>query len=384
MTTTSLRRRAVAGAAAAILVLAACGGDDDDESTDTTAAGATAGTQAVTETTEAAAEPTEAMTDKTEASGETTEAAGGGAGGELELAGGDVFVTGSSTVEPISIRVGELANSMSGGELAVAVEGPGTGDGFATFCTGSADIADASRPINEEETAQCEENGVEWVELEIAIDGLTVGTNPANEAITCLDVPALYALIGPESEGFATWNAATDLATELESAYAADFPDAPLDINGPGEESGTYDTFVEFAIADIAEERGQDEVTRADYSSSPNDNLIVEGIESSESSLGWVGFAFFQAEEERMKGIEVDAGEGCVAPTVETIADGSYPFSRSLYIYVNMANAESNPAVASFVDLYLSPEGLATVSEAGYVDLPEDRITATQEAWAGR
>ena len=85
-----------------------------------------------------------------------------------------------------------------------------------------------------------------------------------------------------------------------------------------------------------------------------------------------------------MKAIEIDAGDGCVAPTPETIADGTYPFSRSLYIYVNTANAESNPAVASYVDLYLSPEGLATVAEAGYVDLPDDRVQATQDAWAGR
>ncbi len=148
---------------------------------------------------------------------------------------------------------------MSGGELAVTVEGPGTGDGFATFCAGGADVSDASRPINEEETALCEENGVEWVELEIAIDGLTVATNPANEAITCLDMPALYALVGPESEGTANWSDTAALATEVASAYADVFPDAPLDINGPGEESGTYDTFVEFAIADLAEERGQEE-----------------------------------------------------------------------------------------------------------------------------
>ena len=293
-------------------------------------------------------------------------------------------MTGSSTVEPISTRVGELALEQSGGDLAVIVEGPGTGDGFATFCGGGADVADASRPINDEEIALCEDSGVEYVELEVAIDGLTVATSPANDAITCLDVPALYALVGPESEGLANWSDASDLATEVGSAYAADFPDASLDISGPGEESGTYDTFVEFAIGDLAEERGQDEVTRADYASSPNDNLIVDGIESSESSLGWIGFAFYAAEQERMKAIEIDAGDGCVAPTDETIGDASYPFSRSLFIYVNTANAESNPAVASFVDLYLSDEGLAAVTDSGYVALPEDRITATRDAWSGR
>ncbi len=293
-------------------------------------------------------------------------------------------MTGSSTVEPISTRVGELALEQSGGDLEVTVEGPGTGDGFATFCAGGADVSDASRPINDEEIAACEESGVEYVEVAVAIDGLTVATNPANSAITCLDVPALYALVGPESEGTANWSDTSELATEVESAYAADFPDAPLDISGPGEESGTYDTFVEFAIADLAEERAQDEATRADYASSPNDNLIVDGIESSESSLGWVGYAFYAAEQERMKAIEIDGGDGCVAPTPETIADGSYPFSRTLFIYVNKANAESNPAVASYVDLYLSDAGLASVSDAGYVDLPDDQIQAARDAWANR
>ena len=367
-------------ALAGTLVLAACGGDDDDDtSTETTAAGAAETTAAGGAETTAAGGSETTMAEGTEEAGSEAPA-----GGDVELAEGDVFVTGSSTVEPISIRVGELANEMSSGGLAVTVEGPGTGDGFATFCTGGADIADASRQINEEEVAQCEENGVEYVELEVAIDGLTVATSPANDAITCLDVPALYALVGPESEGFANWSDATELGTEVSSAYAADFPEAPLDISGPGEESGTYDTFVEFAIADLAEERGQDEATRADYSSSPNDNLIVEGIEASESSLGWVGFAFYAAEQERMKAIEIDGGDGCVAPTPETIADGTYPFSRTLYIYVNTANAESNPAVASYVDLYLSPEGLASVTDAGYVELPEDRVQASVDAWAGR
>ena len=374
----TLTRKALAAALAATIVLAACG-DDDDDGGDTTEAGG--------ETTEAGGETTEAGGETTEAAGTATTAATDGsapAGGDLELAGGSVFVTGSSTVEPISIRVSELAEEQSGGELLVTVEGPGTGDGFASFCAGDADISDASRPINDEEIAACEENGIEYVELEVAIDGLTVATSPANDAITCLDVPALYALVGPESEGTANWSDNSALATEVGSAYADAFPDAPLDVSGPGEESGTYDTFVEFAIGDLAEERGQDEATRADYASSPNDNLIVDGIESSESSLGWIGFAFYSAEQERMKAIEIDAGDGCVAPTPETIADGSYPFSRSLYIYVNTANAVDNPAVASYVDLYLSEQGLAAVADAGYVDLPADRIEATIATWAGR
>jgi phosphate transport system substrate-binding protein len=359
------RTRLAAGAITLALIAAACGGDDG-ESTETTEA-----PSAETTTEAPSAETTEAPP------AETTEAP------SSELPAGSVFVTGSSTVEPISIRVGELASELSGGELKVTVEGPGTGDGFKKFCAGEADISDASRPIKDEEAALCEEAGVEYVELEVAIDGLTVATSPANTAVECLDIPALYALVGPESEGIDTWAGANDLATELGSTVVP-LPDAPLSIFGPGEESGTYDSFVEFAIKKIAEERGQDAATRADYSSSPNDNLIVEGIEGSDTSLGWVGYAYYVAEQERMKAIAIDSGDGCVAPTNETIADGSYAFARSLYIYVNTAKAAENPALAAFVDLYLSDEGLAKVGEAGYVDLPAERIQATRDAWAGR
>ncbi len=373
------KRRIFAGALALTLVAAACGSDED--TTSDTTAGSTEATTA-----ESAPAATDATEETTAPTGTDATTDTGATGGDLELAAGSVFVTGSSTVEPISIRVGELAGEMSGGDLAVTVEGPGTGDGFAKFCAGEADISDASRPIRDEEAQTCADAGIEFVEIEVAIDGLSVITNPANEAVTCLDVPALYALLGPESEGTANWSDNNDLATEVGAVQGVPFPEAPLVVFGPGEESGTYDTFVEFAIGDLAEERvGEDSVfTRADYSSSANDNLIVEGIESADTSLGWVGFAFFQAEGDRLRGIEIDGGDGCVAPTVDTIADGSYPFSRSLYIYVSKAAAAENPAVASYVDLYLSEAGLATVAEAGYVDLPAERIEASQSAWAGR
>jgi len=308
----------------------------------------------------------------------TTSADGGAAG--CPEAEGDVIISGSSTVQPISARVGELLEDCGSGVLAT-VDGPGTGDGFQLFCNGETDISDASRPINEEEVAACEGSGIEYTELAIGIDGLTVATNPANADVECLDVPALYALLGPESEGVDNWSGANELATEVGSAYTS-LPDAELVISGPGEESGTYDTFVEFAISDLAEERGQDAATRADYNSSPNDDVIVQGIEGSDTSLGWLGFAYYEAEKDRMKAIAIDTGDGCVAPSVETIGDGSYGFSRTLYIYVNNAKAAENPAVKAFVDLYLAEEGLASVTEAGYVALPEDQVTASQDAWA--
>ena len=136
---------------------------------------------------------------------------------------------------------------------------------------------------------------------------------------------------------------------------------------------GTYDTFVEFAIADLAEERGQDEATRR-LRVEPERQPHRRRHRELESSLGWVGFAFYAAEQERMKAIEIDAGDGCVAPTPETIADGTYPFSRSLYIYVNKANAESNPASPRSSTCTCPTRASTTVTDAGYVDLPDDRL----------
>lgn len=345
-------KRLVAIAMTASLVLVACGGDDDADADNDTAA-------------------------ESAGDGATERPADG------SLPAGTVFVSGSSTVEPISIRVGELAGELSGGELAVVVEGPGTGDGFKKFCSGESDVSDASRPIKDTEAADCADNGIEYVELEVAIDGLSVLTNPNNSAVDCLDIPSLYALLGPESEGYETWADAAALGAEV--GGAGPFPDASLDVFGPGEESGTFDTFVEFAIEGLAEERvGEDMVfTRADYSSSGNDNFIIEGIGGSDTSLGWVGYSFYAANTDSLKALGIDAGDGCVTPSEETIADGSYGFSRSLYIYVNTGRAAENPALAAFIDLYLSDEGLATVSEAGYVDLPAERIEATRSVWAG-
>jgi phosphate transport system substrate-binding protein len=211
-------------------------------------------------------------------------------------------------------------------------------------------------------------------------------TNPANDAVSCLNLGDLYALVGPEAEGFQNWSDADALAKKVGGTDS--FPDAPLDITGPGEESGTYDAFVELAkFADTGVANGLSEekaaVTRPDYQSSPNDNVIIQGIEGSESSLGWVGFAYAQNAGSEVKEIQIDGGSGCVAPEFDTIADGSYPLSRSLYIYVNTAKVTENPALKAFVDYYVSDEGIQAVNQAGYVDLPPDRIAATQSTWSG-
>lgn len=288
-------------------------------------------------------------------------------------------ISGSSTVEPISARVGEAFNAANPA-VGVTVEGPGTGDGFKRFCAGETEVSDASRPIKDSEAENCSEAGINYVELKVAFDGLTVMTSPENDAVACLDFADLYALIGPESEGFTNWSDASDLGAELGGIHSP-YPDAPLVITAPGEESGTYDTFVEFVIEDPAEERGQDAAARADYQASANDNVIVENIAGNATSLGWVGYAFFVENSDTLKAIDIDGGDGCVSPSDASIADGSYPLARELYIYVNTDKAAENQSLTDFIDYYLSDEGLASVAAAGYVDLPADEIQATRDAW---
>ena len=295
---------------------------------------------------------------------------------------GAIIVSGSSTVEPISTGVAE-ALAAANPDFTYTVEGPGTGDGFKKFCAGETDISDASRAIKDEETADCAANGIEYVELKVAIDGMSILTSVNNTAIACLSFPDLYALVGPESTGFAKWSDAAAIAKELGSNTV--FPDAELTITGPGEESGTFDSFVELALAKIAEARGKKgETTRPDYTASANDNAIIDGLSGSDTSLGWVGFAFAEENKDKVGEIQVakDANGTCVAPTAETIADGTYPLSRPLFIYVNKAKAVANPAVAAYVDYYLAEGTISKVLETvPYVNLTADVLAESRSAW---
>jgi phosphate transport system substrate-binding protein len=312
------------------------------------------------------------------------------AGPSVTPVSGDIQISGSSTVKPISDLVFE-AFTAANPDVTGFVDGPGTGDGMALFCNDEIDIADASRTINDEEIAACEASGIEYAELKIGIDGMAVITSSFNTDVTCLSFLDLYALIGPESQGFETWDAANALAGELEGQLAgergeshAPYPAEPLTITGPGEESGTYDSFVELAIRGIADTREQERVTRPDYSAQADDNVIIEGVAGSEDApftLGWVGFAFADENSDRVNLLGVDKGDGCVEANPETIASAEYPLSRWLYVYVNMARAEANPAVSAFIDYYLSDEGIAKVTEADYIALPDTDLQATRTVW---
>ena len=310
--------------------------------------------------------------------------------------GGEIFVSGSSTVEPITNAVAEAHAAQNDG-FEYTVEGPGTGDGFALFCNGETDISNASRAISDDEAATCESNGVSYAELLVAYDGLSVVTSADND-LTCLSFLDLYALLGPEAEGFTNWADANELAAELENELGDEFgpsnapyPDVALDVTAPGEESGTYDSFVEIVFGDISEARAasgaitedQVETSRIDYTASANDNVIVENVAGSPGSLGWVGLAFAK-DADGIKSMEVDGGGGCVGPSEETVADESYPISRPLFIYPSLEAVAANPAVASFVDFYVSAEGLALAADVGYVPLTEEQGRATREAWDGR
>ncbi len=312
--------------------------------------------------------------------GATTDEGGGGLSGS-------VTVSGSSTVEPISARNAEKFFAINP-TIAISVEGPGTGDGFALFCTGETDISGASRAIKDSEAEQCTANGVEWIELTVATDGLSVLTSNENDFVDCLGTADLYALLGEESIGFGQWSDANDLAAEL-GAPNAPYPDEDLVVTAPGEESGTFDTFVEFLIEGVAggpdyeEQRGASNV-RPDYTASANDNTIIEGISGAKGSLGWVGYAFFVANADEVRALAIDAENNgnCVEPTPETIASGEYSLARPLFLYVNADAAASKPEVAAYVDFYLSEEGLTSVDEAGYIRLADYGPTRT--AWESR
>jgi phosphate transport system substrate-binding protein len=309
-----------------------------------------------------------------------TEATGSGDG----PLSGNVEVSGSSTVEPVSTWVAEEYELVEP-DVLVNVDGPGTGDGFELFCNGETDISNASRPIKAAEVEKCEENGIEFIELKVAIDGLAVITSANNDAIECLAFEDIYALVGPESQGFSSWSDAQALATELGSTIQ--FPSAPLDITAPGEESGTFDSFVELAIAPIGEERFESgaitedeaETTRPDYVTQASDNVIIQSIAGSDTSFGWVGLAF-AAEAEGVKTIAIqDADGNCVEPNASTVSSGEYPLARDLYIYVSAEKA-SDPAVNGYVSFYV--DNMALAAEAvGYVPLDSTATAATVQVW---
>lgn len=293
----------------------------------------------------------------TSCGGEDAGSSGSGDGGAEQLSG-EVKVDGSSTVAPLSEAAAALYAEEQP-DVNVTVGTSGTGGGFEKFCNGETDISDASRPIKDEEIAACEANSVAYAELIVANDALTVVVNPAVDFVDCLTVEQLNAIWGPDST-IANWN-------EVDPS----FPDLPLDLYGAGTDSGTFDYFTK-------EINGEEGASRTDYTPSEDDNTTVQGVIGSEGGMGYFGFTYFEENAESLKALEIDGGEGCVAPSVETAQDGSYtPLARPLFIYLSDKAAE-RPEVTDFVNFYI--ENIDDiVTEARYVPLTDEQKATLAE-----
>ena len=280
-------------------------------------------------------------------------ACGGGAdgGAEGELTGA-VEIDGSSTVYPISEALAEEFQ-IAHPRTRVTVGVSGTGGGFKRFCAGETDISDASRPISEDEIALCGDNGVEFTEVRIAWDGLSVLANPANDFAQCLTVEELRRIWEPGST-ISNW-----------SEVRAGFPDQRLILYGPGTDSGTFDYFTEVIT-------GESGASRADYTASEDDNVLVQGVAGDQGALGYFGFAYYEENQDRLKLLGVDGGAGCVQPTVATIESGEYaPLSRPLFLYVSDRGLEKE-VVREFLEFSLT-EGGELVRSVGYIALRPDQ-----------
>jgi phosphate transport system substrate-binding protein len=266
---------------------------------------------------------------------------------------GTVSGDGSSTVFPIMEAVAEEFQRENP-DVRVTIGISGTGGGFKKFCSGETDLSNASRPIKPIEVEACRAGGVEYVEFPIAFDGLSVLVNPSNEFASCITVEELKRLWEPAAQGNVTrW-----------SQVRAGWPDEEIHLYGAGVDSGTYDYFTEAVV-------GEEGSSRGDFTSSEDDNVIVQGIAGDPQALGFFGYAYYAENRDRLKLLEVDGAAGCVAPSPETIVDGTYaPLSRPLFLYVNREALE-RPEVRAFVD-YAITNAVSLVGETGYVPLTDE------------
>lgn len=272
-------------------------------------------------------------------------ACGGNAGDDGTMLTGSVQIDGSSTVFPVAEAVAEEFQIANGG-VRVTVGVSGSGGGFKRFCAGETDISNASRPIRESEVEDCHAMGIDFTEVAIAWDGLSVIANPANDFAACLTVDELRRIWGPGTS-VNTWR---DVRSE--------WPAEAIRLYGPGTDSGTFDYFTETI-------NGESGASRPDFQASEDDNILVQGVAGDRFALGYFGYAYYSENASRLKLVQVDGGNGCVSPSDETIADGSYsPLSRPLYVYVSHA-ALARPEVRAYVDFMLE-EAPSLVPATGY------------------
>jgi phosphate transport system substrate-binding protein len=290
----------------------------------------------------------------------TTDGASDGA-----AASGSIRIDGSSTVAPLSAAAKELFEATPEGQgVSITVGQSGTGGGFKKFCAGETDISDASRPIKDEESAACADAGIEYAEIAVANDALTVIVNKENDWATCLTVEELNKIWAPESEGTVTnWNQVRD-----------GFPDVPLELFGAGTDSGTFDYFTDVI-------NGEEGASRTDYNPSEDDNVTVTGVEGTKGALGYLGFSYFEENMDKLIAVEIDGGNGCVAPSAETASNGTYvPLSRPLFIYPSKQSMQ-RPEVNAFVTFYVTNDAQIT-EKALFVPLSAEQQQAAKDALA--
>jgi phosphate transport system substrate-binding protein len=290
--------------------------------------------------------------------GDSTSGTGGG-GPTTEALSGAVVADGSSTVQPLTAAAAELFQAEQPG-VRVTVGTSGTGGGFQKFCAGETDISNASRPIKDEEKQRCDANGVGHSELQVANDALTVVVNKDNNWIDCLTVDQLKKVWEPNST-VKSWS-------DLDPSY----PNEPMPLYGPGADSGTFDYFT----AEIVGEEGS---SRTDYNPTEDDNVTVQGVTGAKGALGYFGYTYYEENQDKLKALKIDGGNGCVAPSVQTAQDGTYtPLSRPLFIYPSDAGL-GKPQVLAFVEFYL--ENIDKVVEAArFVPLTEEQKAGARAA----
>lgn len=273
-----------------------------------------------------------------------------------------IQIDGSSTVFPVTEAVAEEFQKSKKGKVKVTVGIAGTGGGFKKFCRGETDISNASRPILKAEIETCKQSGIQFVELPVAYDALTVIVNPKNDWVKTLTVPDLKKMWEPSAQGkVASWN-----------QVRSEWPNNPLKLFGPGADSGTFDYFTEAIV-------GKAKSSRGDFTASEDDNVLVQGVANDRNALGYFGFAYYIENQAKLKAIAIDGGKGAVGPSPKTVEDGSYqPLSRPIFIYVSKKSLDSKPEVKEFVDFYLK-NAAKLVKDVKYVALPQSAYTIGAE-----